>query len=116
MIAVNSAVNHGVARSDAFARVVQGDATTVIEDGHYLPRALRRLALRPSELDHAVRMQNGDDISEIETGRLEPDGQLVLTLKETEQSATKADVAQLRRELTSIQASLTSLLAAPPAR
>jgi uncharacterized membrane protein YcaP (DUF421 family) len=42
---------------------------------------LRRLGLRRSELEHAVRLQNGDDIGQVDCGRLEPGGQLVLTLK-----------------------------------
>ena len=45
---------------------------------------LRRLAMRPAELDHAVRLQNGDDIDKVGDGRLEPSGQLVLTLKPEE--------------------------------
>ena len=41
-----------------------------------------------------MRLQNGDDIGQVDCGRLEPGGQLVLTLKHTEQAATKADVAE----------------------
>lgn len=113
LVAVNAALNHGLSRSDRLARLIEGSSTTVIEDGHLVPRALRRLALRPHELDHAVRIQNGDAISEVEEGRLEPDGQLILTLKEGEQGATKADVADLQNRLISIQAALTALLDPP---
>jgi uncharacterized membrane protein YcaP (DUF421 family) len=109
LVAVNAALNHGLSRSDRLARVIEGTSTTVIQDGHLVMSSLRRLALRPHELDHAVRMQNGDAISEVEEGRLEPDGQLILTLKEGEQGATKADVAGLRNQLESIQAALTAL-------
>jgi hypothetical protein len=56
----------------------------VISDGHAVDRALRRLGLRRSELDLAVRLQNGDDIAEADRGSLEPGGQLVLTLKSGE--------------------------------
>jgi len=42
-----------------------------------------------------VRLQNGDDIGQVDCGRLEPGGQLVLTLKPAERGATKADVAGL---------------------
>ncbi len=61
-------------------------------------------------------MQNGDDVSEIATGRVEPSGQLVLTLKRAEQSATKGDIADLRTRLDAIEAALTSLAASGPAR
>jgi uncharacterized membrane protein YcaP (DUF421 family) len=113
LVGVNAALNHGLSRSDRLARVIEGSSTTVIEDGHVLPKALHRLAIRPHELDHAVRMQNGDAISEVEDGRLEPDGQLILTLKESEQGATKADVADLQNRLASVQAALTTLLDPP---
>jgi uncharacterized membrane protein YcaP (DUF421 family) len=38
----------------------------------------------------AVRLQNGNAIGQVDYGRLEPGGQLVLILKHTEQAATKA--------------------------
>ena len=82
----------------------------MIRDGHVIQRALAHLGLRRSELDHAVRLENGDDVSEIQDGVLEPGGQLVLTLKAAEQSATKADVAELRDQLSKIE----SLLRAVP--
>lgn len=108
LVAINAGLNHGLARSTRLARVLEGTATTVIEDGRLVPRALRRLALRPTELDHAVRMQNGDDVSEMQTGRLQPSGQLVLTLKQQEQNATKADIDSLRAQLTEIHAMVTA--------
>jgi hypothetical protein len=36
-----------------------------------------------------MRVQNGDDGTEIGTGRMEPNGQLILSLKPDEQNATK---------------------------
>ena len=75
----------------------------MIRDGHVIQRALVHLGVRRSELDHAVRMQNGDDVSEVQDGVLEPGGQLVLTLKSADQSATHADVAQLRTQLSRIE-------------
>jgi uncharacterized membrane protein YcaP (DUF421 family) len=68
-----------------------------------IQRALVHLGVRRSELDNAVHMQNGDDVSEIQDGTLEPGGQLVLTLKRADQSATHADVAQLRDQLSRIE-------------
>jgi uncharacterized membrane protein YcaP (DUF421 family) len=68
--------------------------------------ALEHLGLRRSEIDHAVRVQNGDDVSDVQDGVLEPGGQLVLSLKQDEQSATKADVASLREQLSKIESLL----------
>ena len=68
--------------------------------------ALRRLRISPSELDHAIRSQHGDDISEVDYAQLTPSGKLVLTLKRDEQSATKADIAELTEQLHQLKALL----------
>jgi uncharacterized membrane protein YcaP (DUF421 family) len=103
LVVVNAVVNRVVASSALAAHIFDGRPTTVIRDGHVIQRALVHLGVRRSELDHAVRMQNGDGVSEIQDGVLEPGGQLVLTLKSADQSATHADVAQLRTQLSRIE-------------
>jgi uncharacterized membrane protein YcaP (DUF421 family) len=108
LIAVNAVVNRVNTVSSRAARLLEGSPTTVIEHGKIVASAVRRLGLRRGELDHAVRTQNGDDISEIEDGRLAPGGHLVLTLKPDEQSATKSDVAALTRQLHNLEALLAS--------
>jgi uncharacterized membrane protein YcaP (DUF421 family) len=103
LVVVNAVVNRVVASNAMAARIFDGGPTTVIRDGHVIQRALTHLGVRRSELDNAVHMQNGDDVSEIQDGILEPGGQLVLTLKRADQSATHADVAQLRDQLSRIE-------------
>jgi uncharacterized membrane protein YcaP (DUF421 family) len=103
LVVVNAVVNRVVASNATAARIFDGRPTTVIRDGHVIQRALVHLGVRRSELDNAVHMQNGDDVSEIQDGILEPGGQLVLTLKRADQSATHADVAQLRDQLSRIE-------------
>jgi uncharacterized membrane protein YcaP (DUF421 family) len=109
LVAVNTGVNHLIAVSATAARVFDGHATAVITDGHVLDRALRRLGVRRSELDTAVHLQTAGGITQISRGSLEPGGQLVLTLKAGEQSATKSDVAGLADRLRRIE----DLLSAP---
>lgn len=111
LVAINAGLNHALARSNRLARIFEGHPTTVIRDGEVQPQALRRLAMRPAELDHAVRLQNADDINEVGSGLLEPSGQLVLTLKPDQQSATKADIARLTAQLNAVQTLLASLVA-----
>jgi len=103
LVAVNAVVNRVIASNKRAARLFDGHATTVISDGHVIGRAMRRLGLRRSELDHAVRLQNGDDISQVQRGSLEPGGQLVLDLKAAEQGATKSDVAEITARLGRIE-------------
>ena len=106
LVAINAVVTRAVASNARAARLFDGHATTVIREGHVIGRALRHLGLRRSELDHAVRMQNGDNVAQVERGSLEPGGQLVLTLKHSEQGATKADIADVAARLSRIEALL----------
>ncbi len=108
LVAVNAAVNRLVLHSPRAARLLEGKPTTVIKDGVPQEPAMRRLALRAQDLEHAVRLQNGDSVDEMQTGVLEPSGQLVLSLKPAEQSATKADVDQILTRLAAIDARLGS--------
>jgi uncharacterized membrane protein YcaP (DUF421 family) len=108
LVAVNAGINRLIAVNATAARMFEGHATTVIRDGHLVDAALRRLGLRRSEIDHAVRLQNGDDVAQVETGSLEPGGQLVLSLKPAEQNATKADISALTDRLARMEALLTA--------
>jgi len=113
LVLVNVAVNRLIVLSRPVERVLEGTPTAVITDGHVVGRALRRLGLRRSELEHAVRLQNGDDIAQVDHGSLEPGGQLVLTLKAGEQGATKEDVSALQAQLDRIEAQLRGLPSSP---
>jgi uncharacterized membrane protein YcaP (DUF421 family) len=112
LVAVNALLNRWIAVSDRAARVLEGKATIIIKDGKFIPQAAKHLSLRPGDLDQAIRVQNGDDISEIATGRIEPTGRLVLSLKPEEQNASKADIAALTSRLKAIEAAIGSLAAA----
>ena len=112
LVGVNELLNHLAVRYPAFSRVLHGTSTVLIEDGRPVVANMRRLAVQPGELEHAVRVQNGDDLSEVAIGELAETGQLVLTLKPEEQNASRGDVASLNRRLDAIEASLAALLAA----
>lgn len=108
LVGVNALVNRATVSSPFFVRVFDGTETRVITDGRILEKPLRRLGMSRSTLDHAVRLQNGEDIAQVESGVLEPGGQLLLTLRDDEQSATKADVERLTAQLARIEAALAS--------
>jgi uncharacterized membrane protein YcaP (DUF421 family) len=103
LVAINAGVNRVVARSPRAARWLEGSPTTVISDGTPLTAEMRRLALRPADLEHAVRMQNGEAMDDIASGILEPSGHLILTLKRSDQPATKSDIDQVLSRLTTLQ-------------
>ena len=66
LVTVNAVVNRIVASNATAARIFDGRPTTVIQDGHMIQRALVHLGLRRSEIDHAVREQNGDGVSDVQ--------------------------------------------------
>lgn len=108
LVVVNAALNRLALHSDLFAVLFDGSPTKVIADGRVVHKAMRHVGLRKADLKHAVRLQNGDDIEEVETGILEPSGQLIITLKHGEQSATHRDVDRLEARLARIEAALTA--------
>jgi uncharacterized membrane protein YcaP (DUF421 family) len=107
LVALNALVDRLAYTYPAFRWLVEGQAVDVISDGKADEATLRKLGLRRDELDHAIRMQNGDDITEVATGILEPGGQLVLTLKPADQDADHGDIAGLRKQLDRIEALLS---------
>ena len=108
LVAVNAGVNRLTAISPTAERLFEGRATMIIDGVRVIDSKLRRLGLRRSELEHAVRLQNGDDIGQVDYGRLEPGGQLALTLKLAERGATKDDVAELIDRLSRVEEILTA--------
>jgi uncharacterized membrane protein YcaP (DUF421 family) len=108
LVAVNSLLNRLALKSQLFARIFDGSETQVISNGAVLQGPTRRLGLRPAELQHAVRIQNGEDIAQVQSGILEPSGQLLVTLQPSEQSATKADVAALTAQLSRLEAAVAA--------
>ncbi|MDT4996809.1 MAG: hypothetical protein QOD45_877 [Pseudonocardiales bacterium] len=106
LVAVNALLNRAAVLNSTMSRLFDGTDTTVIQNGQVLEPAVRRIGLRRSEIDRAVHVQNGDDLDQVQTGRLSPDGQLILTLKPSEQGATKADVDRLAAQLADIRAAL----------
>jgi len=106
LVLVDSLLNRAAARSAWVARVFDGTDTRVIADGALLDAALRRLGVRRDELEHAVRVQNGDQLAQVEQGVLTANGQLLLTLRSSEQGATKGDVERLAAQLARIEAAL----------
>ena len=107
LVAVNRAVTWLIDVVPLAQRILEGRPTTVIEHGEVVQSALRKLKMRTSELDHAIRSQHGDDLEEIEHGELTPSGQFVLTLKPDEQSSTKADIAAVEQRLKNIESMLS---------
>ncbi|MFJ5092081.1 DUF421 domain-containing protein [Streptomyces sp. NPDC088674] len=111
LVAVNAFMNRLTVASPRIARVLEGTSTTVVENGSVMTGAVRRLAVRPSEIEHAVRVQNGEGIRDVASAHLEPDGQLLVVLKQSAGAPTRADVARLEKRLTAIEGLLRAEVA-----
>jgi uncharacterized membrane protein YcaP (DUF421 family) len=114
LVVINGLLNRWLAVDERAVRLLEGTSTTVIDDGLLLTRALRRLGLRPGEVKHAIRVQNGEAISDVALGRLDPDGQFVIVLKSSEQNATRGNIAELETRLAAIEELLSTLAGRPP--
>jgi uncharacterized membrane protein YcaP (DUF421 family) len=108
LVAVNAGVDRAVARSSRLALWLEGRPTMVIADGEPILRGIRRVGLRLTDLEHAVRLQNGEAIRDVESGVLEPGGHLILSLKQAEQGATRGDIEQVLDRLASLEKRVTS--------
>ncbi|MBM9475049.1 DUF421 domain-containing protein [Nakamurella flavida] len=106
LVVVNQAVDRLAYRDKRFRHLVEGRPTVVVREGRVDEEALRRLGIRHAELDHAVRVQNGDTTDQVWSGVMEPGGQLVLDIRPADQAATQADVQALTERLARIEALL----------
>ncbi|MDQ2846614.1 MAG: DUF421 domain-containing protein [Actinomycetota bacterium] len=67
---------------------------------------IKRLGVRTSDLDRLVRVQNGNDIHEVQDGERDPDGHLSIVVKQEYQSAGAGDMTALNARLDRIEALL----------
>ena len=99
LIVVNEAWSRSVGRSAALVRAVEGSSVTLVSDGHYVQRALRRSGIRAADLDQSLHMQGADGVGEVAAATLNPRGSLVVELKSEDQNASRGDLDELRRHL-----------------
>ncbi len=114
LVVVDAGMDRLIYASPLVRRIVEGRASPLIRDGALDSAAMRRLAIRPVELEHSVRLQNGDELGDVQSAVLETNGQLVVRLKRAQQGATHAEVAEMRAALARIEAALAEM--APGAR
>ena len=89
-----------VAEFSSFGRwLLVGRGTDLILEGSLDKPALARLGLNQSELDLALRRQGADDVTEVQKATLEPEGDIVVTLKPGERTATLDDLDRAVAEL-----------------
>ena len=80
-------------------RWLVGHPTEVIHDGQVETAALARLGISTAELDLTLRRQGSDHPAQVETASLEPEGEIVVTMKPGDRAATRDDLEQAVAEL-----------------
>ncbi|MFT3873195.1 MAG: DUF421 domain-containing protein [Nocardioides sp.] len=99
LLAVNAVIVRVVRSNDRAARIIEGAPTTLAEDGKWLPEALKQEGLRLADVEAALRRQGANSVAEVDDVRLEPSGSIVASLRESEQGATRGDIARLEAKL-----------------
>jgi uncharacterized membrane protein YcaP (DUF421 family) len=99
LVAFNAVVVRLSVRNDATFRLLEGTSTVLADHGRWNQRALKRLGLRQADVDAALRRQNANDVTQVESVSLEPGGAVVATVRKDQQTATLADVRRLEAKL-----------------
>lgn len=99
LIALNSVLVRVAQRSDAAVALLEGTGDVIVRDGRIDSTSLRRLGLRPADVEVAVRRQGASTLEEVEQASIEPGGTIVVRLRPSAENATKGDVARLEAKL-----------------
>jgi len=116
LVGVNAVWVRVVGRSSRLVRLFEGSPTVLVKDGQFQERALRREGLRRGDLERALRSQGADSVVEVQRATLAPGGAVVVELRDSEQNASRGDLAALRHHLDALLARIEQRLpqAGPP--
>ena len=109
LVIANDLVVRFVRRNDAIDRAMEGSETTLVRDGAYVDRQLRRLGIRTADLEVALRRQGVERVVEVKQADLYPSGAIVVDLRPEAHSASLQDIDRLERKLDHIMASVDRL-------
>ncbi|RKD25886.1 hypothetical protein BEP19_02860 [Ammoniphilus oxalaticus] len=79
-------------KSDAFEKLVTGQAISLIENGQIVEKNLKKLRLTVDQLEMQLRQVNVAKVGDVQWATLEPNGKMGYMLKEKAQPATKEDI------------------------
>lgn len=82
LIALNYAVAFVTSRSARAERIVEGAPVVIARDGKLFERMLRRELISSSDFEEALRMNNIEDVSEVELALLETNGSISVVPKQ----------------------------------
>jgi uncharacterized membrane protein YcaP (DUF421 family) len=108
LLTTNAMVVRVVSRSERAVRLFEGADVPLIRDGQFLDRSLRMEGLRRADVEAALRAQGADGAGDVAEAGLSPGGSIVVWLKPTRMSATRADIDAVHRRLDAIQQAIAS--------
>jgi len=82
LIALNYAVAWVTARSARAERIVEGAPVVIARNGKLFEHTLRRELISTSDFEEALRMNNIEDVSEVELALLETNGSISVVPKQ----------------------------------
>jgi uncharacterized membrane protein YcaP (DUF421 family) len=99
LVGVNDGVVRIFRRSGRLDRALEGTQARLVENGSFRTGELRRLGIRQSDLDVALRRQGAEHVGQVEAAELYPSGAIVVDLDPEARDATLGDVERLERKL-----------------
>ncbi|WP_066375103.1 DUF421 domain-containing protein [Herbidospora mongoliensis] len=106
LVTGNAMLTRAAAEWGWLAKLFESKPTVLARDGAYDDHTLKRLGLRHSDLDVAIKRQGGTRVEDVSEATLEPGGTVVVRLRPEEENATLADIARLEERLVRIEALL----------
>ena len=109
LVLVNDVVSRLARQNDIIDRAMEGTEDRIVEDGAFLDRQLRRLGIRTSDLEVALRRQGAENVGQVKQADLYPSGAIVVDLRPEARGASHEDVERLERKLDQLAASVDRL-------
>ena len=109
LVVVNDLVSRLARQNDIIDRAMEGTEDRIVEDGAFLDRQLRRLGIRTSDLEVALRRQGAENVGQVKQADLYPSGAIVVDLRPEARGASHEDIERLERKLDQLSASVDRL-------
>jgi len=109
LVVVNDVVSRLARRNDLVDRAMEGTEERLVVDGAFLDRQLRRLGIRPTDLEVALRRQGAENVGQVEQADLYPSGAIVVDLRPEARGASHEDIERLEQKLDQLTASVDRL-------
>ncbi|WP_241483067.1 DUF421 domain-containing protein [Nocardiopsis halophila] len=84
-------------------RLFEGRTSVLVRDGRYDRRTMWRLGVRKADVEQVVRRDGGSGVGDAERVMLEPDGTLLVELRQGKRAATAGQVRALEQRLARIE-------------